>query len=69
MQKLSRKLVHMLAGPGFVLSWPLFRCVIDMRVSYLVKGAACNITAHCLDFCLLQLGAKRKAVCGCGAQH
>ena len=23
-QKLSRKLVHILAGPGFVLCWPLF---------------------------------------------
>ena len=24
-QKLSRKLVHILAGPGFALCWPLFR--------------------------------------------
>jgi hypothetical protein len=23
-QKLSRKLVHILAGPGFALTWPLF---------------------------------------------
>ena len=23
-QKLSRKLVHILAGPGFILCWPLF---------------------------------------------
>ena len=26
LQKLSRKMVHMLAGPGFALCWPLFRC-------------------------------------------
>ena len=25
LQKLSRKMVHMLAGPGFALCWPLFR--------------------------------------------
>ena len=26
LKKLSRKMVHMLAGPGFALCWPLFRC-------------------------------------------
>jgi len=25
-QKLARKLIHILAGPGFILTWPLFRC-------------------------------------------
>ena len=28
-QKLSRKMVHLLAGPGFVLTWPLFRCAFS----------------------------------------
>ena len=26
-QKDSRKLTHVLAGPGFVMTWPLFRWV------------------------------------------
>ena len=31
MQKLSRKMVHMLAGPGFLLCWPLFSAAPTAR--------------------------------------
>lgn len=30
-QKLSRKLVHILAGPGFALTWPLFSAAPHAR--------------------------------------
>ena len=31
LQKLSRKLVHITAGPLFVLTWPLFSCTPQSR--------------------------------------
>ena len=31
-QKLSRKLVHILAGPGFILCWPLFSAEPSARL-------------------------------------
>lgn len=32
LQKLSRKLVHITTGLLFMLSWPLFRCVVNKQV-------------------------------------
>ena len=47
MQKLSRKLVHMLAGPGFMLCWPLFRCA---RYWLPILSGALVCFAHLLRF-------------------
>jgi hypothetical protein len=70
-QKDARKANHVLAGPGFVLTWPLFRCSLGCLACTSLWPAlvtACVLSqaelAGCLSFALLCTRPRRRQRAG-----